>query len=86
MPAISNPGARNGSTWRVCRVLGVLVYFAKNERSRQSGLVQTFAVDFRTELIGAERQCSRAQIPDTASLLHMAGSASFGRGLAADAR
>ena len=45
-----------------------------------------FAVDFGTEVIGAERECSRAQIPDTASHLNMAGSASFGRGLAADAR
>ncbi len=45
-----------------------------------------FAVDFRTEVIGAERECSRAQIRDTASLLNRAGSASFGPGLAADAR
>jgi len=45
-----------------------------------------FAVDFRTEVIGAERQFARAQIRDTASLLNRAGSASFGRGLAAGAR
>jgi hypothetical protein len=45
-----------------------------------------FAVDFETEVIGAERECSRAQIRDTASLLKKAGSASFGSGLAVDAR
>jgi len=50
------------------------------------GWFRPFAVDFGTEVMGAEREGPQAQIRDTASLLHRAGSASFGRGLAADAR
>ena len=41
---------------------------------------------FGTEVINAERECSRAQMRGTASFLNRASSASFAPGLAADAR
>jgi len=66
--------ARNPDTLSIMSDLGKVARF------------RSFAVDFGTQVIGAEHECSRAQIPDAASLLKRAGSASFGSGLADAAR